>query len=118
MTFDVDFNSNNQSLNVEFNTFQAVKMTQIPRVVNISLLAEAWVGETSPYSQTIEVLNATEYSKVDLQPSVEQLEVFHEKDLTFLTENDEGVITVYAVGDKPKNDYTVQATVMEVEIWK
>ena len=84
------------------------------RLADITLLASAWVGEESPYSQVVTVNGATPYSLVDLQPSVEQLEVFHEKDLAFTTENEDGVITVYAVGDKPTRDYVVQATVTEV----
>jgi hypothetical protein len=51
---------------------------------------------------------------VTLQPSVAQLEIFHDKDIAFTTTNDGGVVTVYAIGDKPTNDYVIQATIMEV----
>ena len=54
--------------------------------------------------------------QIDLTPSVEQLIVFYEKDLTFVTENDDGVITVYAIGQMPMNDYTIQITITEVNI--
>ena len=40
--------------------------------------------------------------------------VAFDKDLAFSTENDGGVVTVFAIGDKPSNDYTIQATIMEV----
>lgn len=84
------------------------------RLTEVTLPASAWVGEASPYSQVVTIDGITEYSLVDLQPSVEQLTIFHEKDLAFVTENEDGVVTVYAVGDKPQNDYTIQATVTEV----
>ena len=84
------------------------------QLTSVTLLASAWAGENSPYSQVVAVDGVTKRSLVDLQPSVEQLEIFHEKDLAFTTENDGGVITVYAIGDKPANDYVIQATVMEV----
>lgn len=84
------------------------------RVVSINLLANAWVGEVSPYSQVVTIEGITPNSKVDLQPSVEQLSIFYQKDLAFVTENDNGTVTVYAIGDKPQNDYTIQATVMGV----
>ena len=58
----------------------------------------------------------TQYSKVDLQPTVEQLIIFHEKDISFVTENDGGIMMIYCIGQKPEGDYTIQATVTEVEI--
>ena len=82
----------------------------------VDLLASGWVGEDSPYSQVVVVTGATENSQVDLTPSVEQLAIFHEKDLAFVTENDGGVITVYAIGQKPTNDYTIQVTITEVDV--
>ena len=84
------------------------------RLTEVTILASAWEGTESPWSQVVSVAGATKNSLVDLQPSVEQLTIFHEKDLAFVTENDDGVITVYAVGDKPMADYTIQATVTEV----
>ena len=54
------------------------------------------------------------YSKVDLLPSVEQLAIFHNKDVAFVTENEDGVVTVYAIGDKPTSDYTMQVSITEV----
>ena len=80
----------------------------------VTLLASKWVGEASPYSQVVTLAGVTENSQVDLTPSVEQLAVFHHKDLAFVTENEDGVVTVYAIGDKPLNDYTIQATITEV----
>lgn len=81
-----------------------------------TLLADAWVGDESPYSQVVAIASVTEYSQVDLTPSVEQLAIFHDKDLAFVTENDGGVVTVYAIGDKPTNDYTMQVTITEVYV--
>lgn len=83
-------------------------------VSEVTLLAGNWVGEVSPYSQVVEVDGVTEFSQVDLKPSVEQLTIFYDKDLAFVTENDDGVVTVYAIGDKPQNDYTIQVSITEV----
>ena len=86
------------------------------RIANVDLLATNWIGDTSPYSQVVEIEGITEYSQVDLTPSIEQLVVFYEKDLGFVTENDDGVVTVYAIGQKPENDYTIQVTITEVQV--
>ena len=80
----------------------------------VTLLASAWKGSDSLYSQVVTIPGITEYSKVDLLPSVEQLAIFHNKDVAFVTENEDGVVTVYAIGDKPTNDYTMQVSITEV----
>lgn len=86
------------------------------RIGNVTIFADRWIGENSPYSQVVEVSDVTENSQVDLTPSVEQLAIFHQKDLAFVTENDGGVVTVYAIGDKPTADYTIQVTITEVVV--
>ena len=84
------------------------------RVSTVTLRAANWTGTASPYSQVVSIVGTTENSKVDLTPTVEQMTIFHQKDLAFVTENDDGVITVYAIGDKPTNDYTMPVTITEV----
>ena len=86
----------------------------VARISYVDLLASGWQGEQSPYSQVVAVDGATANSQVDLTPSVEQLTVFYNKDLAFVTENEDGVVTVYAIGQKPTNDYTIQVTITEV----
>jgi hypothetical protein len=93
---------------------EIIKNSAKARIGNVTILASAWVGADSPYSQVVTVEGATENSQVDLTPSVEQLAIFHEKDLAFVTENEGGVVTVYAIGQKPENDYNIQVTITEV----
>ena len=66
------------------------------------------------YSQVVTIDGITENSKIDLLPSVEQLAIFHNKDVAFVTENEDGVVTVFAIGDKPLLDYTMQVQITEV----
>ena len=86
------------------------------RIADVYLPAANWVGDKNPYSQVVEIEGITEYSQVDLTPSIEQLVIFYEKDLGFVTENEDGVVTVYAIGQKPANDYIIQATITEVDV--
>ena len=88
----------------------------LTKIGYITLLANKWVGEESPYSQVVALDGVTKNSQVDLTPNALQLSTFHHKDLAFVTENDGGVVTVYAIGQKPENDYTVQVTIMEVTV--
>ena len=82
---------------------------------SVTLLASAWKGEAGAYSQVVSVPGVTANTKVDLQPTPEQLEEFHYKILAFVAENNNGVITVYSIGDKPTSDCTIQITKTEVE---
>lgn len=96
------------------------------KTVTVALSPDDWTeskdedGNEIPNSWCQVVLQGSELitanSKVDLQPSTKQLAIFHEKDLAFVAENEDGVVTVFCVGQKPTSDYSIQATVTEVLI--
>ena len=88
----------------------------VSRISSVSLPSAKWQGTASPYSQVVSIDGVTEYSKIDLNPSVEQLDIFHKKDIAFVTENEDGIVTVYCIGEKPANDYTMQVTITEVKV--
>lgn len=80
-------------------------------------LSTKWIQDADDrYYQVVEVKNAviTPNSKVDLQINPEDLSIFREKDLAFVTENEDGVVKVYCIGQVPQNEYTLQATITEV----
>ena len=118
------YNRNHMPLGSRFNYFggavsgkkQAATGGSSATIGSVPLLASKWVGEASPYSQVVSIAGVTRNSQVDLTPSVEQLAVFHDKDLAFVAENEDGVVTVYAIGDKPTKDYTMQVTIKEVSV--
>ena len=84
------------------------------KLTEIRLPAASWKGGESPYSQVVAMDSVTVNSRVDLQPSVEQMEAFMALGLSLTTVNNNGTITVYAIGEKPEADYTIQASVVEV----
>ena len=100
-----------KTLTINGETFMVVSPTP---VASVKVLASAWVGNSSPYSQVVALEGVTTSTKVDIQLSDEQLAVFHNKDLAFTTSNKNGVVTVYAIGQKPVNDYTFQVSTTEV----
>lgn len=93
-----------------------VAKKSIPRKITVTLYASAWADTDADgiYTQEIVVSNATENTQVDLTPSEEQMAIFANKDLTFIVANESGKIIVSAIGDRPTNDYTMQATATEV----
>lgn len=91
----------------------------LPTPASITLVANGWVlVSENRWAQEVTVNNAviTARSKIDLQPDADQLCIFHQKDLAFVVENEGGKVTVFCIGQKPTNDYTIQATVMEVAV--
>lgn len=91
-----------------------VAVIPVPRLSSVTILASAWTGSDNLHSQVVTIPDVTPYSKVDLLPSVEQLAIFASKNVTFVTENEDGVVTVFAIGDKPMQNYTMQAQITEV----
>lgn len=83
---------------------------------NVTLSVSGWskVGENI-YSQPVAISGITAYSKVDLLPSAEQLGVFRNMGLTLVTENDNGNVTVFAIGNKPAATYTMDVQIASVK---
>lgn len=82
-------------------------------------LGTSWTEDSdNRYYQVVTVQNAvvTANSKIDLQPTAEQLTIFHEKDLAFVAENEGGTVYIYCVGQVPQNEYNINATVTEVVV--
>ena len=115
--FKTTFSSGDQSFSAKMSQSTTAGIASKPKIGSATLLASAWVRRNENlYSQVVTIEGTTENSQVDLTPSVEQLMVFYEKDLTFVTENEDGVITIFAIGQKPMNDYTIQVTITEVGV--
>lgn len=101
-----------KTLTINGETFN---LTPVIPTSSVTLFASAWVSDGDTYSQVVELPGVSLNTKVDLQPTPEQLAEFHYLTLGFVAENEGGVVTVYAIGDKPTNDHTIQTTLTEVE---
>ena len=84
------------------------------RMCEVALPLANWKGAESPFSQQVPLEGISIRSKVDLLPSAEQLESFRSQELALTTENRDGVLTVFAIGDKPRQDLSMQAVMTEV----
>lgn len=77
-------------------------------------LSTSWEGE-GPYTQSITLSNATANSKVDLYPDAIVIQQMYDDGVIALyIENNEGVLTAYAIGAAPTAELTVQAIITEV----
>ena len=87
---------------------------RVSRVVSVMLLAAAWVGDNGHYTQIIQIDGVTANSKIDLQLAADQFNEMKKLNVSLMAINVGGTITVHAIGDRPNNDCTIQATITEV----
>lgn len=83
----------------------------------ILLSASAWEAQDNDtyYTQVVAVDGVvTENTKIDLQPTAEQLVSLMDDGISMFAANDKCVITVYSVGGKPTSDITFKITKQEV----
>lgn len=86
------------------------------KVKTVELLSANWGGENSPYSQTVTIDDITTSSKIDIQPTPEQLDYFQKEEISLVARNKNGVVTIYAIGTKPTTDLNIQVMITEVVI--
>ena len=85
-----------------------VKLTQV------TLPASGWKGAEELYWQIISVDGISRTSMVQLHLTAAQLMELRSFGIALTAENTEGVVTVYALGDCPAEDLTIQASITEV----
>jgi len=99
-------------------------ITQVkPRVVTVTLYKDNWaLDDDGLLYQTIKPDGITQYSRLDLQPSIAQLAKFKELGIVFITKNIKATddIEVYLIGNplSELEDYTMQATIIETDTEK
>lgn len=99
----------------EAQTYTDAALAKISdKISTISLPASGWTAATNVYSQVVAVSGATANSKVDIYPTPEQLVELQSAGIALVAVNEDGVVTVYAINNKPTADYAVQVTLTEV----
>lgn len=80
------------------------------RLGRITLAAAGWSAEP-PFAQTVTAPGLTASAVVDLYPTAAQLAALRQQGVRSLTAaNEDGVLTVYALGAAPQTDLTLQVT--------
>ena len=83
-------------------------------VGDLTILAQNWLGEQSPYYQVLELPCASSVSKIDIYPTIFQLQYLETAQIALTIENNNGTITIYALHNKPTEDLVIQVAVSEV----
>ena len=86
----------------------------IPKIEMITIPAANWTGDKNPWSQVIHVNGVTANSKLDLQPTAVQIVALQDAEITLMIQNDNGVVSAWAIGNKPTEDYTMDVLITEV----
>ena len=98
--------------NDEMNTDPSYK--NILHLKEINLLASDWTPDGSGrYFQDVKLDCATEYSKIDLQPTAEQILSLQSDGAELQVINNKGNIKAYSYGGKPSINLIMQATIEE-----
>jgi hypothetical protein len=86
-----------------------------PKITTVTLPAANWTGATNPWSQEVTINGITPNSKIDPQLTALQIVELQNEEITLMFQNDKGVATAWAIGNKPTEDYTIQVLLTEVE---
>jgi hypothetical protein len=86
----------------------------LPKAATVAIPSANWAGDANPWSQVVTVNGVTANSKVDLQPTAVQIVDLQNNEITLMLQNDNGVVTAWAIGNKPVQDYTMQVLITEV----
>ena len=86
----------------------------LPRLATVTLPASGWTGSDNLYSQVVTVSGITTNSKIDLQPTAQQIVDLQDQEIAITAANNGGTVTFYAIGRKPTSSYTMQVLLTEV----
>ena len=87
-----------------------------PKLTSVTMLASAWTGNSNPYSQVVSCSGVNANSKLDLQPTAAQVVALQDAEITLMASNNNGVVTIYAIGNKPTVNYTMDVLITEVTV--
>ena len=89
------------------------KLLQSGTIANAVLNAAKWTG-SGPYMQSI-ALDVAPNNKIDMQADATTLNKIISKEYILCACNDNGAVTVFAIGQKPNVNINVQLTITAVK---
>lgn len=89
------------------------KILQSGSMMHATLHAANW-GAAIPYSQNITLKDIASNNKIDIQADAYTLNTINGK-YSLCVSNNNGIVTVYAIGEKPTVDLDVQLVITAVK---
>lgn len=86
-----------------------------PKLTSITMLAANWSGTSNPWSQVVQCNGVNVNSKLDLQPTPNQIVELQDAEISLMLTNNQGTVSAWAIGNKPTKDYTIDVLITEVE---
>ena len=84
------------------------------KITQIELPATGWKNAESPFFQAVQISGISVSSMVQIQATKEQIEKLCSDGTALTIENDAGMATVYAIGNKPSENLILQIVLTEV----
>lgn len=88
----------------------------MPKLTTVTIPVSGWEGSMSPYSQVISVNGVNVNSKLDLLPTSTQISELQSEEISLTASNNNGVVTIFAIGNKPTSSYEMQLLITDVEV--
>lgn len=82
----------------------------------VVLQSSLWSNSGSPYTQTLDVEHVTANSCVNICPSYTNISAAINEKYTLAVVNNNGIVTFYAIGNKPVSNISLQVQVAEVYV--
>lgn len=98
------------------NYVDAIIASMKPKSTTVTILAANWTGNANPWSQVVSINGITENSKIDLQPTAQQIVALQDAEVSIMLQNDSGIVTAWAIGKKPTVNYTFDVLITEVSV--
>lgn len=95
--------------------WRARLFSNLPKIHTINLPLANWIeSEDGTYYTQVVEMTVRSSSRVDLQPTLQQLMDIIIDGVSMFLSNDNGIVTAYSIGGIPSSDLSIQATEMVV----
>jgi len=98
------------------NGVDALQFNPVSKIRSISLPVASWVEENGTWLQVVKIDGVTSNSKIDLQPNKELLAYLIDEEISLVAENNQGIVSIYALGYQPDRDIEIQVTIVETSL--